>query len=131
LCRSVFSIHVCTFRVARILYELSIRKVMIVILIMTILVYIGILFNIPTFRGIIVFIYLSFTPGFVTLRLFKLKGISFLDTVLLSVGLSITFVMFMGLLVNQLWLFLGFSQSLSIIPLTTAISIFVLTIFFV
>lgn len=98
---------------------------------MTILVYIGILFNIPTFRGIIVFIYLSFTPGFVTLRLFKLKGISFLDTVLLSVGLSITFVMFMGLLVNQLWLFLGFSQSLSIIPLTTAISIFVLTIFFV
>jgi uncharacterized membrane protein len=37
----------------------------------------------------------------------------------------------MGLLVNELYLFLGFSQSLSTIPLTVAISAFTLTFFFI
>ena len=39
--------------------------------------------------------------------------------------------MFMGLLVNELYLFLGFSQPLSTIPLTVAISAFTLTVFFI
>jgi uncharacterized membrane protein len=98
---------------------------------MTFLANIAILLNIPLLREIIVFIFLSFIPGFAILRLFKLKEISFLDTFLFSVALSIAFVMFMGLLVNELYLFLGFSQSLSTIPLTVAISAFTLIVFFI
>jgi len=102
-----------------------------VIPVMTFFANIAILLGVPILREIVVFIFLSFIPGFAILRLFKLKEISFLDTFLFSVGLSIAFVMFMGLLVNELYLFLGFSQSLSTVPLTVAISAFSLTVFFV
>jgi uncharacterized membrane protein len=98
---------------------------------MTFLLYTAILLDIPILREIIVFVFLSFIPGFAILRLFKLKEISFLDTILFSVALSVAFVMFMGLLVNELYLFLGFSKSLSTIPLTVAISAFTLIVFFI
>ena len=102
-----------------------------VIPIMTFLADIAILLGIPILREIIVFIFLTFIPGFAILRLFKFKEISFLDTFIFSVGLSIAFVMFMGLLVNELYLLLGFSQPLSTVPLTVAISVFTLIIFFI
>ena len=107
------------------------RKVMMIIPIMTLFADIAILLDIPILREVIVFIFLSFIPGFVILRLFKLKEISFLDTILFSVALSIAFVMFMGLLVNELYLLLGLSQPLSTIPLTVALSAFTLTAFFI
>jgi uncharacterized membrane protein len=115
----------------KILYEPNKRKVLMAIPIMTFLAYTVILLNIPIFRELIVFIYLSFIPGLVILRLFKLKETSFLETVLFSVGLSIAFVMFMSLLVNEVCLLLGFSQSLSTTPLMIAISVFTLTGFFI
>jgi len=102
-----------------------------VIPIMTLFADIAILLDIPILREIIVFIFLSFVPGFAILRLFKLKEISFLDIILFSVALSIAFVMFMGLLVNELYLVLGLSQPLSTVPLTAAISAFTLTVFFI
>jgi uncharacterized membrane protein len=98
---------------------------------MTFFADIAILLDIPILREIVVFVFLSFVPGFAILRLFKLKEISFLDTILFSVGLSIAFVMFLGLLVNELYLFLGLSQPLSTVPLTVAISAFTLTVFFI
>ncbi len=107
------------------------RKVMMIIPVLTILADIAILFDIPVLREIIVFIFLSFIPGFALLRLFKLKEISLLDTVLFSVALSITFVMLLGLLINELYLYLGFSQPLSTIPLTVGISVFTLAAFLI
>jgi uncharacterized membrane protein len=99
--------------------------------IMTLLTYAVIFLNIPIFRDIIVFIYLSFIPGFALLKLLKLKETSFLDTILFSAGLSIAFLMFMGWLVNELYVILGLSQPLSTIPLTIAISAATLIIFFI
>ncbi len=90
-----------------------------------------IVLDIPLLREIIVFIFLSFIPGFALLGLFKLKKISYLEIILFSLGLSIAFVMFIGLLVNELYLSLGFSNPLSIIPLTVAISAFSLALFFI
>jgi uncharacterized membrane protein len=110
---------------------LNMKKVMMITPILTLFVNIAILLDIPILREIIVFVFLSVVPGFALLRLFKLKEISFLDTILFSVALSIASVMLMGLLVNELYLFLGFSQSLSTIPLTVAISVFTLTVFLV
>jgi uncharacterized membrane protein len=106
------------------------RNALMLIPIMTLFANIAILLDIPILRETIVFIFLSFVPGFAILRLFKLKEISFLDTILFSVALSIAFVMFMGLLVNELYLFLGLSP-LSTVPLTVAISAFTLTVFFI
>lgn len=109
---------------------LKMRKIVILILILTLLLYTSILLDIPILRSIIVFFYLSFIPGFVLLKFFRLKAISFLDIILFSVGLSIAFLMFMGLLCNELY-FLGLSQPLSVIPLTVTISGFTLALLFV
>ena len=103
-------------------------KVLMIIPIMTLFANLAILLNIPALREIIVFVFLSFIPGFAILRLLKMKEISFLDTILFSVGLSIASVTFTALLVNELYLFLGISQSLSTVPLTVAISVFTLII---
>jgi uncharacterized membrane protein len=110
---------------------LNVRKTLIVIPIMVILANIAILIDIPLFRGIIVFIFLSFVPGFAIFRLFRLKEFGFLDTIIFSVALSIAFVMFMGLLVNEFALFIGFSQALTTVPLTAAISTSTLVVFFI
>ena len=102
-----------------------------IIPIMTFFMYSALLLNIPLLRDVIIFIYISFIPGFALLKFLKLNEISFLDTILFSVGLSIAFSMFMGLLVNELYVILGLSQPLSVIPLTVAISAFTLAIFFI
>jgi uncharacterized membrane protein len=102
-----------------------------VIPIMTFFANLTILLDIPILREIVVFIFLSFIPGFALLRLFKLKETSFLDNILFSVGLSIVLVMFVGLLVNELYLFLGLLQPLETFPLTLAISGLSLTFFLI
>jgi uncharacterized membrane protein len=90
-----------------------------------------ILLNIAVARDIVVFIFLSFVPGFVILKTFKLKEINLLNILLLSVGLSIASSMFVGLLVNELYVILGLSEPSSVIPLTVAMSAFTLIIFFI
>jgi len=99
--------------------------------IMTLLLVAAILLNIPVFRYAIVFTYLSFVPGFVILKTFKLKGLGLLNTLLISVGLSLVASMSIGLLVNELYTILKLSQPLSVIPLTTAMSTFTLILFFI
>jgi uncharacterized membrane protein len=98
---------------------------------MTLLLVAAILLNIPVFRDIIVYAYLSFVPGFAILKTFKLKELSLLNTFLISVALSLAASIFVGFLVNELYVILGLSQPLSIIPLTAAMSTFTLIVFFI
>jgi uncharacterized membrane protein len=98
--------------------------------IMTILTFTVILLDIPFLRAIIVFIYLSFVPGFSLLRLLRFK-LGLLDFTLFSIGLSLAFVMFIGLLVNEFYVFAGLSQPLSTTPLIVSISAFTLVVFFI
>src|SRR3972149_3161921 len=109
---------------------LNVGRVML-IPIMTFAFYAAILLNIPVFRETITFIYLTFIPGFALLRLLRLKKTSLLETFLFSVGLSIAFLMLFGLLANQFYALLGFSQPLSIIPLAISISAATLIVFLI
>ena len=111
--------------------DLNTRKNALAIPFMTLLLVAAIFLNIPIIRDIIVFAYLSFVPGFVILKTFKLKELGLLKTFLISVGLSLVASMFVGLLVNELYVILGLSQPLSIIPLTAAMSTFTLIVFFI
>jgi uncharacterized membrane protein len=95
------------------------------------MLYIAIGLNIFVFRQITVFVYLSFIPGFVLLKILRLKETSVVDSVLFSVGLSIAFLMFVGLLINESYLALGISQPLSTIPLTIILSFLTLILYFV
>ena len=66
--------------------------------------------NIPVARQVIGFVYVSFIPGFLVLKILRLNPKSRTNTVLLSVGLSIAFLMFIGLAVNELYPILGVSK---------------------
>jgi len=105
------------------------RKSLLIIPIVHLLLYIAISLDIFVFRQIIVFVYLSFIPGFVLLKILRPQQTSAVEVILFSVGLSVAFLMFTGLLINQLCLLLGFSQPLTTIPLTIILSIPTLILF--
>ncbi len=80
-----------------------------------------VLLNIPIARQVIGFVYVSFIPGFLVLKILRLNPKSRTNTVLLSVGLSIAFLMFIGLAINELYPILGISKPLSMAPLLATI----------
>jgi uncharacterized membrane protein len=97
----------------------------------TLLFIVATLLDIPLIRVLLAFAYLSFVPGFVTLKALKLKELNSLNTFLISIGLSLFALMVVGLLVNELYVIFGFAQPLSVIPLTVALSSYVLLVFFI
>ena len=71
-------------------------------------------FDIPVARQVIGFFYYTFIPGFILVKLLKLDGLNTLETILLSIGFSIAFLMFIGLLVNTVLDSIGIPHPLSI-----------------
>ena len=84
--------------------------------------------QIPILRQLAGFIYLSFVPGILTLRILKLHKLGNIETLLYSVGLSIATLMFTGLFMNSLYPFLGISRPISAMPLIITISAVVLVL---
>ncbi len=92
-------------------------------------VYLVIALDIPILRQVIVFAYLSFLPGFVFLSFLNINTIRLLDLLLFSAGLSVAFLMFVGLFVNEIFPFFGIAQPLSTTSILIAISGFTLVLF--
>ena len=86
--------------------------------------------NFLIFWQLAVFIFLIFVPGFLILKLLNIKKIKIVDEILFSIGLSIAFVMFFGFSINELYLILGISEPLSIIPLGISLTFFISFLFF-
>jgi uncharacterized membrane protein len=90
---------------------------------------ITVLFNIPIIREVIGFVYLTFIPGLLVVRLLKLnEEFAIWEILLFSVGISIAFAMVVGLFINQLFSMFCISQPLSLIPLIIIFNIFILVI---
>jgi len=102
------------------------RDFLLVIMFLQLMVYVTVFFNIPIARQVLGFFYFTFLPGFVILKLLKLDRFGWVGTVLFSVGLSVAFLMFAGLLVNEFGLLLGVSQPLSVVPLMIVLNSLVL-----
>ncbi len=81
--------------------------------------------QIPILRQFIGFIYLTFVPGIIILRILKLHKLGNIETLLYTVGLSIATLMFTGLFMNTLYPLFGISGPISITPLIITISILV------
>lgn len=79
-------------------------------------------FDIPILRQIIGFIYLTFIPGLLILRILKLDKLGYIEALLYSVGLSISFVMFIGFFMNEFYPLLGISKPISILPVLITIT---------
>jgi uncharacterized membrane protein len=69
--------------------------------------------DIPFLRQIFAFLCFTTIPGFLIIQILKLTKIEFLKKIVLSVGLSIAFLLFFGLFINQLYLAIGLFKPLS------------------
>jgi len=84
--------------------------------------------QIPILRQLIGFIYLTFIPGILILRILKLHKLGNIETLLYTVGLSIAFLMFTGLFMNTVYPLFGITGPISITPLIITISVVVLAL---
>ena len=85
---------------------------------------------IPIIRQLIGFLFLTTLPGFLILQILKLNKIESTEKFILSVGISISFVMFFGLLLNTLSLKIGYETPLSTPPLLISFNLaFILLMF--
>jgi uncharacterized membrane protein len=84
--------------------------------------------QIPILRQLIGFIYLTFIPGIIILRILKLHKLGDIETLLYTVGLSIATLMFTGLFMNTVYPLFGISGPISITPLIITISVVVLVL---
>ena len=83
-------------------------------------------FDIPVLRQVIGFVFLTFVPGLLILRILKIHRVSAVESLLYSVGLSIAFIMFTGLLANFVLPLIGVSRPISILPLGATLTAFTL-----
>ena len=88
----------------------------------------AICFQIPILRQLIGFIYLTFVPGILILRILKLHKLSNIETLLYTVGLSIATLMFTGLFINTVYPLFGISGPISTTSLVITISVIVLVL---
>lgn len=67
-------------------------------------------------------IFLLFIPGILLLRILKLHNLGSLATPLYAVGLSITTLIFSGLLINEAYPYLGITRPIAVLPLLITLS---------
>lgn len=78
--------------------------------------------SIPLLREIIGFVYLTFLPGILILRVLKLHQLGNIRTLLYSIGLSLSTLFFIGFFIRILYPFLGIYKQISFFPLLLTIS---------
>lgn len=87
-------------------------------------------FQIPILRQLICFIYLTIIPGFSVLRILKIHNLSNIQALTYAIGLSITFVMFLGFSINILYPKFGIQNPISVVSLVVTISIILIILVF-
>lgn len=69
--------------------------------------------EIPILRQVVGFVYLTFVPGIIILRLLKMHKLGIAETIILSTGLSVSLLMFSGLFLNTILPYLNIESPLS------------------
>ncbi len=95
------------------------------------LVWYSIKLEVPYFRQLICFIYLILVPGSILIKLFQLKNMCFFERLVYTIGLSISFVIIIGLIINTAYLLLKILEPISVVPLMTAINIAVIILYII
>ena len=81
--------------------------------------------QIPIITPLIGFIYLTFIPGMIILRILNLHDLGTLKSVLYGVGLSISSIMFIGYFLDICLPFFGVAKPISVVPVTVGFTIYV------
>jgi len=88
----------------------------------------AVLLNIPFFRQVLGFLFLSLVPGFLILTILRLNKLGLTERLVLSVGVSSFFLMAFGLLFNMICLGVGYATPLSTSPLIIYFGVILLTL---
>ena len=110
---------------------IGIKKCILVLIGLIFLTDLFTLLNIPFLRQIFGFFFLTFLPGLIILQILKINKIQSTEKFILSVGLSIAFLMFFGLLLNNSSLGLGYTTPLLTVPLLISFNLTVFTLIFI
>ena len=108
-------------------FNLNSRKLLVVVISLQ-LSFLGLIalnslgLGIPILRQVIGFLYLTFVPGILLLGALRINNFNLTEVILYSVGLSLSFLMGIGALINSLYLFIGISKPISEFPLIYTIS---------
>jgi uncharacterized membrane protein len=97
------------------------RRILLIILVTQLFMIVFIVLDIFVARQVLGFLFLTFIPGYLSLKVAKIKLPSLYTTLLFSAGTSIFFTMIVGLLLNSVLPILGIQKSLS--PLNTMFAI--------
>jgi len=84
---------------------------------------IAILLDVPILRVIFGFLCYTLLPGALILYILKLNKIGIVEKIVLSVGLSVSFLMLFGLLIDKLYFSLGYAMPLSTLSLVVTFSV--------
>jgi uncharacterized membrane protein len=88
-------------------------------------IYMLVVFDIAVARQVIGFLYFTFLPGYLIVKLLKFHFRT-LETIILSVGFSIAFLMLVGVLLNEFGFMAGILQPLSTVPLLITLNSLIL-----
>ena len=102
---------------------LGIKKCIWILIGLILLTDLAIILDIPFVRQVLGFLFLTLLPGLLILQILKLNKIGYTEKFVLSVGLSISFLMFFGLLLNNSSLCLGYKSPLSTVPLLISFNV--------
>jgi uncharacterized membrane protein len=86
----------------------------------------SIVFNIPVLRQILGFLALAMVPGALILNIMRIRGLGLTERILLSVGLSLSFVIIVGLLINSIYPYLVYDRPLSERSVVISFSVIIL-----
>ena len=86
--------------------------------------------DVPVLRQLAGFLFLTFVPGILLLRILKIHNVGIIESLLYSVGLSLAFVMATGVIANFALPPLGVSHPIALFPLIGALAVFSLILCF-
>jgi uncharacterized membrane protein len=111
-----------------VLRNIASGKLILTTILVQLILFTAILLNIPIVRQITGFIYLLFLPGVFFLKIFKISTDDVITAIVLSAGLSLVFLMFLGVLMNIFYPIFGFPNPLSPtkVLLTVSVALIVL-----
>ncbi|ODS37368.1 hypothetical protein BEH94_07785 [Candidatus Altiarchaeales archaeon WOR_SM1_SCG] len=105
--------------------NLSIKQQLIGIGLIILLTDLLIIFDVPILRQVFGFLCFTLIPGFMIVAILRLDKPGFAEKFVLSVGLSVAFLMFAGLLINEVCYAFGYKTPLSTYSLTISFSLIV------
>src|SRR5665647_2617421 len=82
--------------------------------------------EIPVIRPLVCFVYLTFIPGIVVLRILGLHGLNVIENYVYTIALSIAVLMFIGFLASVILPSFGILNPISLLPLLVIVSSFVI-----